>query len=161
MRTRLDAIDLKILAELQSDGRMTNVELARRVGISPPPCLRRVRALENEGFITGYRAVIDERQLGFDASAYVMVGLARQKEEDLLAFEELVHTWPIVRHCAMLSGDVDFLLLCVAPSVRAIQTFVIDELTRAPNVGHVKTSLTIRRVKDDGRVPFGGAEEPV
>lgn len=155
MKIRLDAVDWKILKELQADGRMTNVELSRRVGISAPPCLRRVRALEEAGLIRGYRALLDEKALGFDITMFAMVGLVSQAEADLVAFEERVKAWPLVRECWMLSGEVDFLLKCVAPDLKTFQTFVIEQLTAAPNVDGVKTSLTLRQVKGDPVVPIG------
>lgn len=153
MKARLDAIDWKILKELQSDGRMTNVELARRVGISAPPCLRRVRALEEGGIIRGYRALLDEKSLGFDLTAFVFVGLSSQAEADLVAFEDKVHAWQIVRECHLASGEIDFVLKCLAPDLRAFQNFVIDELTKTPNVDSVRTSLVLRRIKDEPLVP--------
>src|SRR6201987_6498442 len=100
---RLDAIDRNILRELQDDGRITNVELARRVGISPPPCLRRVRALEEEGYINGYRGLLDARKLGFDVTVFAAVHLSSQAEADLRAFEAFVRAEPLVRECWMLS----------------------------------------------------------
>ena len=159
MKARLDAIDWKILSELQGDGRMTNVELARRVGISAPPCLRRVRALEQAGILRGYRALLDEKSLGFDLTAFVFVGLSSQAEGDLVAFGEKVRSWTIVRECHLMSGEIDFVLKCVAPDLGAFQTFVIDELTKTPNVDSVRTSLVLRRVKDEPLVPVvaGGA----
>ncbi|WP_417676734.1 Lrp/AsnC family transcriptional regulator [Roseibium sp.] len=154
MKARLDAIDWHILKELQEDGRMTNVELARRVGISAPPCLRRVRALEEAGLIRGYRTLLDEKQLGFDVTAFAMVGLHSQKEADLIAFEKTVQAWDVVRESYMLSGEVDFLLKCVAPDLQSFQNFVISELTAAANVASVRTALTIRRTKDEPIVPI-------
>jgi DNA-binding Lrp family transcriptional regulator len=153
MRAQLDAIDWKILAELQRDGRITNVELSRRVGISAPPCLRRMRALEQAGIIRGYRALLDEKLLGFEVSVFAMVHLVSQAEADLAAFEERVRNWPIVRECWMLSGEVDFILKCVAPDLTTFQQFV-SELTSAPNVRNVKTALTLRRSKDEAMVPL-------
>jgi len=155
LKARLDQIDWQILKELQDDGRMTNVELARRVGISAPPCLRRVRALEEAGLIRGYRTLLDERQLGYDVTAFAMVGLNSQTEADLNAFEEKVRSWDIVRESYMLSGEVDFLLKCVAPDLNTLQTFIIRELTATPNVDSVRTALTIRRTKDEPAVPIG------
>src|SRR5262245_28834968 len=113
MRERLDAIDWKILTELQRDGRITNVELSRRVGISAPPCLRRMRALEDAGVIRGYRALLDEKRLGYEVVVFAMVHLTNQAETDLAAFDERVRGWPLVRECWMLSGEVDFILKCV------------------------------------------------
>jgi len=153
MLARLDAIDLKILTELQNDGRITNVELARRVGISAPPCLRRVRALEEAGFIKGYRGLLDEKRLGYELVAFAMVHLSSQAEADLNAFEAYVRKQPLVRECWMLSGEIDFILKCVAPDLKAFQAFVA-ELTGAPHVRNVKTSLTLRNSKDAAIVPM-------
>jgi len=151
--TRLDAIDWKILDELPRNGRITNVELARRVGISAPPCLRRMRALEAAGFIKGYRALLDEKLLGYEITVFAMVHLASQAEPDLLAFENFVKSRPLVRECWMLSGEIDFILKCVAPDLRTFQAF-IAELTGAPNVRNVKTSLTLKNSKDAPIVPL-------
>jgi DNA-binding Lrp family transcriptional regulator len=156
LKARLDAIDWKILKELQGDGRITNVELARRVGISAPPCLRRVRALEEGGIIRGYRALLDEKSLGFDLTAFVFVGLSSQAEADLVAFEDRIRTWQIVRECHLASGEIDFILKCVAPDLRAFQNFVIDDLTKTPDVDSVRTALVLRRIKDEPAVPVAG-----
>jgi DNA-binding Lrp family transcriptional regulator len=151
---KLDRIDWMILQELQANGRMTNVELASRVGISAPPCLRRMRALEKAGFILGYHAHLNSKLLGFDLEAYAMVRLTSQAEADLVAFETLVRSWPLVRECAMLSGDVDFLLKCVAPDLASFQNFVIRDLTTAPNVDSVRTALALRKSKYEPGVPL-------
>ena len=156
---KLDQIDRHILAELQADGRMTNVELARRVGISAPPCLRRVRTLEETGYIRGYHADVETRKLGFEVQVFAMVGLQSQAEGDLSAFEDLCRSWPLVRECHMLNGEVDFILKCVAPDLSAFQTFLTSELLTAPNVGSVKTSLVIRYAKDQPGVPFDVLEQ--
>ena len=153
MTTRLDAIDWKILKELQGDGRMTNVELARRVGISAPPCLRRVRALEEAGFIKGYRGLLDEKLLGFEVTVFAMVHLSSQAEADLRAFEEFVRAEPLVRECWMLSGEVDFILKCVAPDMATFQDFV-THLTAAPHVRNVRTSLVLHNSKYEAAVPL-------
>jgi DNA-binding Lrp family transcriptional regulator len=158
MRARLDATDWRILKELQANGRITNVELAEKVGISPPPCLRRVRALEQAGMIAGYFAQLDEKMVGFEVIAFAMVGLHSQSEADLRAFENRVLAWPLVRECHMLSGETDFLLKCVAPDLTAFQDFVIEELTAASNVASVKTTLVIRRVKFEPGVPVSLAQ---
>jgi DNA-binding Lrp family transcriptional regulator len=150
----LDAIDRKILKELQDDGRMTNVELARRVGISAPPCLRRVRALEEAGFIKGYRALLDEKKLGYEVVVFAMVHLSSQAEADLAAFEDFVRQQPLVRECWMLSGEIDFVLKCVAPDLKTFQALV-EKLTSGPHVRNVKTSMTLRQSKDAAMVPMG------
>jgi len=157
--SKLDSIDRMILAELQADGRMTNVELAKRVGISAPPCLRRVRTLEESGFIRGYHADVDARELGFEVQVFVMVGLQSQAEADLTAFEEKCQNWPLVRECHMLNGEVDFILKCVAPDLSTFQSFLTEGLTSADNVASVKTSLVIRGAKDTPGVPFEVLEE--
>lgn len=151
---KLDLIDRKILAELQGDGRMTNVELSRRVGISAPPCLRRVRALEETGLIEGYHARLNGRALGYEVTVFAMVSLKSQAGVDLEEFEALTKTWPLVRECHMLNGETDFLLKCVAPNLLTFQTFLTDSLTAMPNVSNVKTSLVIRSEKDEPGVPF-------
>lgn len=157
--TRLDPIDRKILSELQADGRMTNVELAKRVGISAPPCLRRVRALEESGYINGYHAVVNAKELGFEVQVFANVGLTSQAESDLSAFEAKCKSWPLVRECHMLNGEVDFILKCVAPDLSSFQTFLTGELLTTPNVASVKTSLVIRVEKDEPGVPFVVLEE--
>lgn len=157
--TRLDEIDRKILSELQADGRMTNVELAKRVGISAPPCLRRVRTLEEQGYIRGYHADVDARGLGFEVQVFAMVGLHRQAQADLAAFEAACRSWPLVRECHMLNGEVDFILKCVAPDLSSFQHFLTEELLSTPNVESVKTSLVIRAAKDEAGVPFDVLED--
>jgi DNA-binding Lrp family transcriptional regulator len=153
MPDRLDAIDRKILKELQDDGRITNVDLAKRVSITAPPCLRRVRALEQAGYIKGYRALLDEKLLGYEVTVFAMVHLSSQAEADLLAFEAFVRAQPLVRECWMLSGEIDFVLKCVAPDLRTFQAFVV-ELTAAPHVRNVKTSLVLKMAKDAAIVPM-------
>ena len=159
--TKIDLIDRKILTELQGDGRMTNVELSRRVGISAPPCLRRVRSLEEAGLIEGYHAKVNARALGYEVMVFAMVSLKSQAGEDLAAFEELVRGWPLVRECFMLNGEIDFLLKCLAPNLGTFQQFLTDQLTAAPNVASVKTSLVIRAAKDEPGVPFELSETPL
>ena len=149
----LDATDRKILKELQDDGRITNVDLAKRVGISAPPCLRRVKALETAGYIRGYRALLDEKRLGYEVTVFALVHLSSQAEPDLKAFEDFVRKEPLVRECWMLSGEIDFILKCVAPDLKTFQAFVA-ELTAAPHVRNVKTALTLRNSKDAAMVPM-------
>ncbi len=154
IKNRFDDVDMRILKELQDDGRMTNVELAQRAGISAPPCLRRMRALEEAGVIRGYRAILDRKQLGFEVMAFAMVGLSSQAESDLAAFEQQARAWPFVRECHMLSGEVDFMLKCVAPDLTSFQNFIIEDLTAAANVDSVKTALVIRESSAEPIVPL-------
>ncbi len=150
---KLDHIDLKILRLLQDDGRMTNVDLASRVGISAPPCLRRVRALEAAGLIGGYYAALNGKGLGFAVEVFAMVGLDSQHEDDLARFEAAMNAHPIVRECYMLNGEVDFILKCVARDLEEFQTFLTSHLTPAPHVASVKTSFVIRQAKNEPGYP--------
>lgn len=153
-RVKLDRIDRRILHDLQDKGRMTNVELAKRAGISAPPCLRRVRALEKAGLIKGYHAEVNAEALGFTVTVFAQVGLSSQAEADLRAFEQLVGSYPEVRECHMLAGEADFLLRIVATDWDAYQRFLTSKLTPAPNVSHVKTALAIRSTKTEPGVPI-------
>ncbi len=153
-RAKLDRVDRRILRALQDDGRMTNVELARRAEISAPPCLRRVRALEEAGYIRGYHADINAEALGFGVTVFAQVGLSSQAESDLKAFETLMQSWPEVRECHMLAGETDFLLRIVAVDWDAYQRFLTTRLTAAPNVTHVKSALAIRTCKSVPGVPI-------
>ena len=150
----LDSIDRRLLAELQAEGRVTNVDLARRVGLTAPPCLRRVRALEEAGVIKGYHADLDASSLGFTITVFAMVSLKSQAEEDLRAFENHIKALPEVRECHMLNGEIDFILKIVSKDLQSFQEFLTSRLTPAPNVASVKTSLTIRTAKNEPGVPL-------
>ena len=157
-KIKLDDVDRQILSDLQTDGRMTNVELAKRAGISAPPCLRRVRVLEDGGIIRGYHADIDADALGYSVNVFAFVGLTSQAESDLQEFEGMVCAWPQVRECHMLMGETDFLLKIVAHDWDDFQRFLTSRLTPAPNVSHVKTALAIRSAKALPGVPIDGME---
>ncbi|CAH0497327.1 Lrp/AsnC family transcriptional regulator [Novosphingobium sp. CECT 9465] len=150
----LDAIDRRLLAELQDEGRVTNVELAQRVGLTAPPCLRRVRALEDAGVIKGYHAELDASKLGFAITVFALVSLKSQAEESLRQFEEHMRTLAEVRECHMLNGEIDFILKIVSRDLQSFQEFLTSKLTPAPNVASVKTSLTIRTAKQVPGVPL-------
>ncbi|MGC6391707.1 MAG: Lrp/AsnC family transcriptional regulator [Alphaproteobacteria bacterium] len=154
MAHRLDLIDKKILAILQSEGRITNVELAKRVGISAPPCLRRVRNLEIAGYIEGYHAEIAAKRFGFEITVFVMVGLASQAKTDLVNFEKKVLNWELVRECHMLNGEIDFILKCVATDLPTFQEFLETQLLATENVASVKTSLAIHCSKMAHGIPI-------
>ena len=149
----LDSVDLLILGELQADGRITNVELATRVGLTAPPCLRRVRSLEQDGVILGYHAALAPVRLGYSITVFAMVSLKSQAEDDLRAFEAHVAKLDPVRECHMLNGEIDFILKVVARSLQEFQSFLTSSLTTAPNVASVKTSLTIRTAKNLPGIP--------
>ena len=149
----MDRIDRQILTLLQDHGRMTNVDLAERVGLTAPPCLRRVRALEEAGVIRGYHADLDPARLGYPITVFAMVSLRSQAERDLAAFERHVADIPEVRECHMLNGEIDFILKIVASDLKSFQDILTTHLTPAPNVISVKTSLTIRTAKSMSGVP--------
>jgi DNA-binding Lrp family transcriptional regulator len=152
-----DPVDRTILSELQADGRITNVALAARAGLTAPPCLRRVRALEQDGVILGYHAKLDAGALGYGIAIFALVSLRSQAEEALRAFEAHVATLPQVRECHMLNGEIDFILKIVAHDLQSFQSFLTSHLTTAPHVASVKTSLTIRTSKDEPGVPVDPA----
>ena len=149
-----DTVDWKILKELQGDGRVSNVDLAGRVGLSPPPTLRRVQALEQEGYITGYRARLAAEKLGYGVQVIALVGLKSQAENEMKDFERRVAGWPIVRECYAISGVADYLLKCVGRDLQSIQGFLMGALAKAPNVESVKTSLILHVAKDQPEVPL-------
>ena len=153
-RIKLDKIDRKILKNLQDQGRITNVDLAKAAGISAPPCLRRVRALEEAGYIDGYFARINPPLMGYTVVVFAQVKLISQAEADLVKFEKLIGTWPQVRYCYMLAGETDFLLKIVAKDWDDYQQFLTTHLTAAPNVTSVKSSLSVRASKEQTGVPI-------
>lgn len=150
----LDAIDRKLLRALQDNGRITNVELAKSVGLTAPPCLRRIRALEENGYIDGYHADVNGSAMGYTTTVFAMVSLKSQAEEDLKAFEAYVDGIAEIRECHMLNGEIDFILKIVATDLQAFQELLTGQITSAPNVSSVKTSLTIRTAKDRPGVPI-------
>ena len=150
----LDQIDRRLLSELQNEGRVTNVELAHRVGLTAPPCLRRVRGLEESGVIKGYHAELDASKLGFAITVFALVSLKSQAEDSLRQFEDHMKDLPEVRECHMLNGEIDFILKVVSKDLQSFQEFLTSKLTPAPNVASVKTSLTIRTAKQLPGVPL-------
>ncbi len=155
---QLDDIDWQILGELQKDGRITNVELAKRIGISAPPCLRRVRTLEEKGYIDGFHAALDQKKLGLGVTAFAMVGLTSQADSDLQAFSTQISLMPQVTECYMLSGEIDFILKCTTTDLDSFQDFIINGLTAIPNVDSVKTSLAIKRCKTNSGIDLKAAQ---
>ncbi|MGF1607372.1 MAG: Lrp/AsnC family transcriptional regulator [Rhodothalassiaceae bacterium] len=155
---KLDEIDRKILATLQRNGRMTNVDLAEKVGITAPPCLRRVRALERADLIRGYHADLNAEKLGFTITVFAMVSLTSQKDQDLKAFEQRVLDWPLVRECYLLNGEIDFILKVVARDLAEYKTFLTGSLTAAPEVENVNTALMISTTKAEPTVPMESFE---
>ena len=150
----LDATDWKILRELQRHGRLTNVELASRVGLSPPPCLRRVQALEKAGVIAGYRALLDPLELGLTVSVFIQVTLERQVESALEVFERAIQARPEVMECYLMTGDADYLLRVVVSDVQALERFILDFLTRIHGVGNIRSSFALKQVKYQTALPL-------
>lgn len=158
MNRKLDSIDLHILKELQADGNITNVELARRVGLSAPPCLRRVRALEEDGVIKSYRVILEPRALGFEIVSFAMVQLVTQGKPELTAFLQAVLSMKEVRQCWTLSGETDFMLYCVSENLASFQEFV-SKLTALSNVRNVRTALCLEQNKDSPLISFENLPE--
>ncbi len=150
----LDEIDRKILRDLQANGRMTNVELAKNAGITAPPCLRRVRALEDAGVIKGYHAELNSAMMGYGITVFANVSLSTQSEADLQRFQEHVDSWPEVRECYMLAGETDFVIKIVAADWDGYQKFLTSKLTAAPGVANIRSSLVIRVSKQQFGVPI-------
>lgn len=153
----LDATDRKILAELQRDAKLTNVELAKRVHLSPSPCLARVRALEERGVIQRYVSLLDPRQLQLGVNVFIHVTLERQIDRALETFEETVRKFPQVMECYLMTGDADYLLRVVVSDVDALQSFIVDELTRIPGIASIRSSFALKQVKYETALPI----EPV
>lgn len=151
---KLDSTDLRILRELQADGSITNVALSKKVGISPPPCLRRVRALEEAGYIRAYYADIAADKMGFGITVFAMISLTSHSEADIAHFSKLMESWPQVRESYLLTGDADFLLKIVAEDWEAFQRFLTTQVSGAPNVAHIKSMPVMRRTKYAPGVPI-------
>ena len=143
----LDEIDRRILTELQRDGRLSNQDLATRIGISPSPCWRRVRGLEAGGVIKGYAALVDPAALGLNVSVFTQVSLERQEEKALQIFEGAVADWPEIMECYLMTGDADYLLRVVVPDLAAYEQFLMRKLTRIRGIASVKSSFALRSVK--------------
>ncbi len=151
---KLDGVDKKILKTLQENGRITNVDLAEKVGITAPPCLRRVRALEEAGYIEGYHANLNHKSLGYTITAFILVGLNSNSEADLSGFEAKVKEWPMVRECYLVNGEYDFILKVVAKDLTEYQEFLTGQLTPTPHVSSVKTAFSVRNAKHLTGVPI-------
>ncbi|WP_119304231.1 Lrp/AsnC family transcriptional regulator [Dongia deserti] len=152
----LDALDSKILAALQQDGRLSNVELAERVGLSPSPCLRRVKRLEEEGYIAGYKAKVDRRRLGLGMTIFIGVKVDGHRDYNARAFQEAMQALPEVVACHMVSGEADFLLEVVVADLAAYDAFLSRTLLTMPMVRDIRSNFAIRTVKSDGALPVTG-----
>lgn len=155
----MDSTDLKILAELQRNARIANVDLARAVSLSPSPCLARVRALEQAGYIDRYVTLLDAKKLGLTVSVLVQVTLERQVESALEIFEKAVRERPEVMECYLMTGDADYLLRVLVPDVPAFERFILDFLSRVPGVGNIKSSFALKQVKYQTALPLGNNDK--
>ena len=152
--SKLDPIDRQILAELQADGRMTNVELAKRVGISAPPCLRRVRQLEEAGFIDGYVALLNARKLGLTLVSFIQISMDKHTPERFDAFEKTVGSYPEVLECHLITGQsADYLLKVIVKDMDAYQQFLLQKLTRIEGVSGVHSSFVLKSPVDKTALP--------
>ena len=154
IKKELDGIDLKILRILQDEGRISNLDLSKKIGMSPPPTLRRVRDLEKNGFIDGFRANLEPSKLGYDLTAWIFISLKNQNEESLNSFEKLVWGWETIRECYMLNGEVDFILKSVSKNMSEFNDFLSQNITSNENVLSVKTAFAIKTTKNLGNVPI-------
>lgn len=151
---KLDSIDHRILAALQSDGRLSNVDLAERVGLSPSPCLRRVRLLEEAGVINRYVALVDQGAVGLPVSVFISIKLERQHEEDLDKFEAEVSGYPEVLECYLMTGSRDYLLRVATRDLSAYERFLKTKLTRVENVASIESSFALKQVKYTNSLPL-------
>jgi len=154
LQETIDAIDWQILDRLQDDARLSNVDLARAVNLSPSPCLARVRRLEAQGLVRRYVTLLDPVKLGLTVSVFIQVTLEKQIEPALEAFERAVRSRPEVMECYLMTGDADYLLRVVVPDVPAFQRFIVDFLSRAPGVGNIKSSFALKQVKYQTALPL-------
>ena len=150
----MDAIDLRILEHLQHDARVSNVELARAVNLSPSPCLARVRALERAGYIERFVTLLDAKRLGLTVNVLVQVTLEKQIEPALETFEKAVRERPEVMECYLMTGDADYLLRVLVPDVPAFERFILEFLSRVPGVGNIKSSFALKQVKYQTALPL-------
>jgi Lrp/AsnC family transcriptional regulator, leucine-responsive regulatory protein len=157
-KSDLDAIDRRIVAELQADARLSNVELADRVGLSPSPCLRRVKRLEREGYIEGYRAALRRDRVGLGFSVFVGVKIERHANERAIEFEGAVSAMPEVIACHLVSGEADYFLEVVVPDLEHYQRFLVGRLLNLPIVREVKSNIAIQTLKAGAPLPLGHLE---
>ena len=153
--SNLDAIDVKIIAAVQNDGRISINDLAEKVGLSPSPCARRLRILEEKGVIKGYTAMIDQTKVGLPVSAFASIKLERQREEDLDRFAKAVAGWPEVVDCYLMTGQRDYLMRIVVRDLQAYETFIKSKLTRLEGIASIETSFALDQVKRAEVLPIG------
>ncbi len=153
-QTALDDVDLRILAELQANAKLTNVDLAARVHLSPSPCLARVRALEERGLIRRYATLLDPLAVGLSVSVFIQISLEKQARKSLEVFESAIRQRPEVMECYLMSGDADYLLRVVVPDVPALERFILDKLTPIPGIASIRSSFALKQVKYETALPL-------
>lgn len=158
---QLDAIDWQILGLLQADARMSNVELAKAVGLSPSPCLNRVRALEESGYISRYVTLLDALRVGLKVSVFIQVTLERQVETALERFENAIRGRPEVMECYLMTGDADYLIRVVVADIQQLEEFILKFLTKLPGVGNIKSSFALKQVKYQTALPLPVSQKPI
>ncbi len=151
---KLDAIDIRILKELQQDGSLSNVELARRVHLSPSPCLTRVKALEAAGVIGRYVALANPKALGLDLNVFINISLKEQSKQALAAFEERIAEHEEVMECYLMTGDSDYLIRVAVADIAALERFILDQLTPIPGIEKIRTSFTLKQVRYKTALPL-------
>ena len=156
----LDAIDRRILERLQQDGRLSNADLAEKVGLSSSPCWRRVKALEEAGVIKGYAALLDAKTVGLSVNVFMSVSLSTQNEKSLKDFERAAAARPEVMECYLMTGDADYLIRVVVADIQVLEEFILKFLTKLPGVGNIKSSFALKQVKYQTALPLPAAHEP-
>lgn len=150
----LDATDRRILEILQTDSHITNVELARRVHLSPSPCLARVKALEAAGVIRAYVALADPLRLGLSLNVFIQVSLEKQIESELERFQAEMAGCPEVMECYLMTGDADYLLRVVVPDMQGLERFIVSKLSRIPGVKNIRSGFALKQVKYQTALPL-------
>lgn len=157
--TKMDAVDIRILQELQENSKLTNLELAARVNLSPSPCLARVRALEKAGLIDRYVTLLNPLKIGLGVSVFIQIGLEKQVEKALETFEASMNRYSEVMECYLMTGESDYLIRVVVADVQALERFIVDELTPIPGVAHIRSSFALKQVKYKTALPLGGLRQ--
>lgn len=153
-KTAIDPVDLRILRELQQDAKLTNLELAARVHLSPSPCLARVRQLERRGLISRYVTLLDAASLGLGVSVFIQIRLEKQVERALDDFQAAMQRYPEVMECYLMSGDSDYMIRVVVGDVPTLERFIVDQLSKIPGVANIRSSFALKQVKYNTALPI-------
>ena len=151
---KIDSTDLKILRELQIDGSLSNVELARRVHLSPSPCLTRVKALEKAGVIDRYVALVPPKAVGMNLNVFISISLKQQSKAELESFEQSISLCDEVMECYLMTGDSDYLIRVAVPDIAALERFILDRLTPIPGIEKIRSSFALKQVRYKTALPL-------